>query len=668
MSIASKLGLAYSMYHGNPYRSFREVILPDVRCRDPFSPEREKKFFSSLIVASSLRESTSSCEKRATEEVPHNPPSALGGSFAAKKISPAHDKGSRYPSSLEDTCPIQEPLPNDVVLTSPNKRNQADAAIQVNFLLDETLPLSCPDPVLSTEVPSSGVGTIENEEAQELKSTIPYTPSSSPPTKAILSERDFVLHKEEPTTVVHATVEPVATPEHMVVNKPASQEMDRGSANSLQSDEINKGTANPSGNLCSTPQKDVVDVGVGMEEVEYVASLLPASQVSGGGEERINSLDNSLQHMIPAACLSDVVDCILKKIQVHNVHAVALDDLIQQLSKHIPSTEQAEIPAKPTRTQDDGATQQSHGDLDFRTKHELAIYLYSLRDEVQQLTTQLDATEKSFQRSLREHASRRNNTRKIEVEIVKAYEEDPIPYKKLPYRPANLGAHGKTETTGNGSNYAEYEDDFTFDEDETNTDSRTSEKKNSILSSSSSSSRMKGRTATKTAPKKVAKKRSISSSFSSSAATKTASTVVSSSIASSSRRSTVLSSISSSLSTSSSLSSSIRKPSQNVRQQTGVKNTNSRLLKQKSSQKPITNNKSHFVGGKREKERRRNSSLFSSSSRISSSPTSHSSSKNSVSAVDDAAIKDFWARRTHQVQTTEKDLSSASLSTISTRS
>lgn len=664
MSIATKLGLAYSMYHGNPYRSFREVILPDARYQDSFRPEREKKFFSSLIFSSSPHKSTSS-EKLVTEVVPQNPESDLCESFIEKKKSPTHDKISLEPSSLSITIPTHEPQPSGDARDSSRKIIQTDIAIQVNFLPDENLSSNCPDAVFSTEIPSFRVGTSDNE-VQELKSAASSTPRSSHPTKTPLFEKEFVPCKEEPNTVVHPKIEPITMSDGTVENEQASQEMERGSACSFQGGEISKWTAKPIDNMCTTPHKDVIDIGVGTEEVESATSLLPAPQVSGVSEEKRNSLDNSLQHMIPAACLSDVVDCILKKIQVHNVHAVALDDLIQQLTKHIPSAEQAEAPATPARKPDNGETQKSHENLDTRTKHELAIYLYGLRDEVQRLATQLDATENSFQRSLREHALKRNNTRKIEVEIVRGYEEDPIPYKKLPFRPASVGVRAKTEATENESNYAEYEDDFTFDEEGTNSDSHTSDKGNSILSSfSSSSSRAKSRRVHKTAQKKIARKRSNSSSFSTSAMSKTMSSVLSLSTSSSTRRSTVLSSISSSFSTSSSLSSSVPKPSLNTHQRARAKDTKSRFLEQKSSQKAITNNESHFM---RKKEKEKSSSSFSSSSRISSSPTSQSSSKNGVLAMNDAAIKDFWARRTNQVQTTEKDLSSSSLSTISSRS
>ncbi|CAG9577266.1 conserved hypothetical protein [Leishmania major strain Friedlin] len=107
-------------------------------------------------------------------------------------------------------------------------------------------------------------------------------------------------------------------------------------------------------------------------------------------------------------------------------------------------------------------------------KKEIALHLYSLRRQVQQLRDQLEAHESTHYRhvnALRAAQKQRQGRLPLplRVEIVKAYEDDPVPYRKGPWREADFSAArrggpgrsagGMEEDAAGAESYAS--DDFT---------------------------------------------------------------------------------------------------------------------------------------------------------------------------------------------------------------
>ncbi|KPA85317.1 hypothetical protein ABB37_01650 [Leptomonas pyrrhocoris] len=104
-------------------------------------------------------------------------------------------------------------------------------------------------------------------------------------------------------------------------------------------------------------------------------------------------------------------------------------------------------------------------------KKELALHLYALRHQVVQMREQLDVHEATHARRLNamkaapKDASNRDTVR---VEIVKAYPDEPMPYRRGPWRPANFAAAsanrrgGRKEGRERGTRDETYSsDDFT---------------------------------------------------------------------------------------------------------------------------------------------------------------------------------------------------------------
>ncbi|GET90080.1 hypothetical protein, conserved [Leishmania tarentolae] len=78
-------------------------------------------------------------------------------------------------------------------------------------------------------------------------------------------------------------------------------------------------------------------------------------------------------------------------------------------------------------------------------KKELALHLYALSRQVRQLRDQLEAHESMHHRhmnALRASQKQRQGRSPppVRVEIIKAYEDDPVPYRKGPWREANFSA------------------------------------------------------------------------------------------------------------------------------------------------------------------------------------------------------------------------------------
>ncbi|KAG5475072.1 hypothetical protein CUR178_04522 [Leishmania enriettii] len=87
----------------------------------------------------------------------------------------------------------------------------------------------------------------------------------------------------------------------------------------------------------------------------------------------------------------------------------------------------------------------SAASLSDDVKKEMALHLYALRRRVQQLHGQLEEHESTHYRHLNalraaQKQSRTSSSPPVRVEIVKAYEDDPVPYRKGPWREADFAA------------------------------------------------------------------------------------------------------------------------------------------------------------------------------------------------------------------------------------
>ncbi|KAG5474732.1 hypothetical protein LSCM4_03908 [Leishmania orientalis] len=87
----------------------------------------------------------------------------------------------------------------------------------------------------------------------------------------------------------------------------------------------------------------------------------------------------------------------------------------------------------------------SDASLSDDVKKEMALHLYALRRQVQQLHSQLEAHESTHYRHVNalraaQKQSRTSSSLPVRVEIVKAYEDDPVPYRKGPWREADFAA------------------------------------------------------------------------------------------------------------------------------------------------------------------------------------------------------------------------------------
>ncbi|KAG5498319.1 hypothetical protein JIQ42_03125 [Leishmania sp. Namibia] len=87
----------------------------------------------------------------------------------------------------------------------------------------------------------------------------------------------------------------------------------------------------------------------------------------------------------------------------------------------------------------------SDASLSDDVKKEMALHLYALRRQVQQLHGQLEAHESTHYRHVNalraaQKQARTSSSPPVRVEIVKAYEDDPVPYRKGPWREADFAA------------------------------------------------------------------------------------------------------------------------------------------------------------------------------------------------------------------------------------
>ncbi|KEG14542.1 hypothetical protein DQ04_00411060 [Trypanosoma grayi] len=117
--------------------------------------------------------------------------------------------------------------------------------------------------------------------------------------------------------------------------------------------------------------------------------------------------------------LSSTVEKLYTKLQGTALKVVALDDLNRQLVEHFHQPQQQQKAVED--------------------KTELAIYLYSLRRQVELLKNAWDAHEAARLDAERRLARQSNAVEKVvRVEVVRAYETPPVPYKKPPYMPLTV--------------------------------------------------------------------------------------------------------------------------------------------------------------------------------------------------------------------------------------
>lgn len=132
-----------------------------------------------------------------------------------------------------------------------------------------------------------------------------------------------------------------------------------------------------------------------------------------------------------------VIDEIHRKIQLANVHAVALDDLHHQLTRHEALLEQnIQLSCQPPALGLKANASTGSSDLESVSKRELAIHLYTLRNQVEDLFHRVEAREQQFDRQIA-NQRKEANKKKLTVHIVKDYDEDPVPYRKPPFARMN---------------------------------------------------------------------------------------------------------------------------------------------------------------------------------------------------------------------------------------
>lgn len=642
MSIATKLGLAYSLYYRDPYRSRREVILSATPCRGVSSREQENSFFSAII-ATSLHSGIPLHEGLKEASQAHDSPPNLAASLHESRSAARDSPGVVVQATVHGSPPVQQSLAHVLQVANTLKESRVDAVVQADFVAGIEPPFHSGNGATSSESPPPLDMRLEEEEVDKEGQCDHTAPHRSLVAMELLSEKEpgFPMKLESSPALKTVLASPSADV-NCAEDEPTPHQMKKGSTSSLQSEGEAAGDEKKREMPCN-PDERRIDVGVGMDETKVSRPPeLQDTHFNGVSEEK-SSLQDSLKHMIPATCLSEIVDCILHKIQIQNVRAVALDDLIQQLTKNIPSLESNGGAQKPVETKEKVASPHSlSGGIDGNSKRELSIHLYSLRDQVQQLATQVDAREKVFQRRLREYSAKRNESRKVTVEIVKGYDDDPKPYKKPPFRSANIKNRNRNKDHRNSDTY---EDDFTYDEEESEESNSKETKSSGISSFSSSSSSAKGGGSAGQQKKNVKGGSVLSSRSSSFISTDSeiARIVPSSTFSASTRRSDSTPTTSSSFTnSSSSYSSSFRKRSQ------------------KAPPKKLPEKRTSSLVGKK-------TSLGSSSSLSSNSFISSSSSSTEVEKMDEVAVKDFWARQRNRNLRQPANLSSSSSTASSSR-
>ena len=134
------------------------------------------------------------------------------------------------------------------------------------------------------------------------------------------------------------------------------------------------------------------------------------------------------------------------------------------------------------------AANRSDASLSEEARKELAMHLYALRHQVVAMRQQLDTHEAAHARELNRFKSSSSPSSgqrpPIRVEVVRAYEEDPTPYRKGPWRQADFAAAGATRRSsdnrkdpgkaeGGEDDYSS--NDFTDDTSEISTEERSSD-------------------------------------------------------------------------------------------------------------------------------------------------------------------------------------------------
>ncbi|CCD12007.1 unnamed protein product [Trypanosoma congolense IL3000] len=120
---------------------------------------------------------------------------------------------------------------------------------------------------------------------------------------------------------------------------------------------------------------------------------------------------NQIEHL-----LSDTVELVYKKLQGAALKVVALDDLKHQLTENFDHL-------KEKKCVDD--------------KIELSMHLYALRRQVENLRKEWDVYKESLEAAvgMKDQMFLDRPERTVRVEIIRGYEEEPVPYKKAPFRP-----------------------------------------------------------------------------------------------------------------------------------------------------------------------------------------------------------------------------------------
>ncbi|KPI83866.1 hypothetical protein ABL78_7084 [Leptomonas seymouri] len=131
----------------------------------------------------------------------------------------------------------------------------------------------------------------------------------------------------------------------------------------------------------------------------------------------------------------------------------------------VGNTKAAAVLSTPTLT-----ANRNEQSISVEAKKELALHLHTLRNQVVHMRRQLDAHEAMHSRRMAAifAASKESSDRPpIRVEIVKAYEEEPVPYRKGPWRKADFAAAAHRTAGGKGrggqgeKNKSRSSDDFT---------------------------------------------------------------------------------------------------------------------------------------------------------------------------------------------------------------
>lgn len=195
---------------------------------------------------------------------------------------------------------------------------------------------------------------------------------------------------------------------------------------------------------------------------QKTAATDTAEDVHRSEAEQLTAHINEELRGVKEEVLADVVQRLFDKIHLSSVKVVALDDLNQQLLENFKLTTAPEVakanqpvtpdsvvprlsasallPMSPARL---GRLSRSSTAPYLEDRSELALYLYSLRAKVQALATMLNDSEAQAHRDELRRRAREKKPRRLKVQIVRAYEEDPVPYKKSSFTPAALQVAAK---------------------------------------------------------------------------------------------------------------------------------------------------------------------------------------------------------------------------------